>query len=337
MAVPATRDRPMQFAEAKKALLAILGDGQFHSGTELARTLRLSRTAVWESIHELEALGLEVSAVPGKGYRLERTLELLSEASIRAFLSRSVQGLTFHLEIHDQLDSTSTHLAKKPAAGPTVCLAEAQTHGRGRLGRTWLSPFGGNICLSVLWHFDDHSAIAGLSLAVGVAVTRALIKAGVSGVGLKWPNDILWQGRKLGGILVEVSGEVHGRHAVIIGIGLNVYIPPGRGRIIDQAWVDLTQIAGNPPPSRNHLIALTLNELLPMLRDFGQSGLPAVLDEWRAYHCLDGQAVTLHQGERRISGRVAGVTDRGLLVLDCGDEGRREFASGDVRLRADVW
>jgi BirA family biotin operon repressor/biotin-[acetyl-CoA-carboxylase] ligase len=205
------------------------------------------------------------------------------------------------------------------------------------LGRTWLSPFGGNICLSVLWHFDDHSVIAGLSLAVGVAVTRALIKAGVSGVGLKWPNDILWQGRKLGGILVEVSGEVHGRHAVIIGIGLNVYISPERGRIIDQAWVDLTQIAGNAPPSRNHLIALTLNELLPMLRDFGQSGLPAVLDEWRAYHCLDGQAVTLHQGARRISGRVAGVTDRGLLVLDCGDEGRREFASGDVRLRADVW
>jgi BirA family biotin operon repressor/biotin-[acetyl-CoA-carboxylase] ligase len=326
----------MQFPRSKKALLGLLSDGHFHSGAELARTLGVSRTAIWRLIHELEALGLELSAVTGKGYRLSQTLELLSEESIVSFLSEPAQALASRLEIHDELDSTNSHLTRQAGAGGAVCLAEFQSAGRGRVGRIWLSPFGGNICLSVSWHFDDHAVISGLSLAVGVAVVRALGQAGVAGIGLKWPNDILWCGRKLGGILLEVSGEAHGRHAVVIGIGLNLYISPGGGQAIDQAWTDLTQITGGVLPSRNRLIALVLNELLPMLSDYGQVGLRALLDEWRSYHCLDGEPVTLHQGERRIRGRVAGVNDAGLLLLDCEDGERRQFASGDVRLRADV-
>jgi len=326
----------MQFPLPKKALLNLLSDGQFHSGEELARTLGLSRTAIWHLIHELETLGLELSAVPGKGYRLSRTLELLDEDLIRAFLSEAALPLAPRLEIHDELDSTNSHLARQAEGSPAVCLAETQTAGRGRLGRTWLSPFGGNILMSVSWHFDDHAAIVGLSLGVGVAVIRALKCSGVAEAGLKWPNDILWRGRKLGGILLEVSGEAHGRHAVVIGIGLNLHIPPKHGRNIDQAWTDLVQVSGAAVPSRNRLIASVLNELLPLLRDYAQAGLTALLDEWRAYHCLHGKPVIVHQGEHRIRGLVAGVTDAGLLVLDCEEGGRREFASGDVRLRADV-
>jgi len=326
----------MQFPIPKKALLRLLADGRFHSGAELARDLGLSRTAIWNLIHELESLGLEICAVRGKGYRLNRPLELLCETSIRGYLSEPASALASSLEIHDELDSTNSHLARQAAAGAAVCLAEVQSAGRGRVGRIWLSPLGGNIYLSVLWHFDDHSAFAGLSLAVGVAVIRALRQAGVDGANLKWPNDILWHARKLGGILLEASGEAHGRHAIMIGIGLNLYMPPGRGQGIDQAWTDLAQIMGGAIPPRNRLIALLLNELLPMLRDYGQTGLRAFLDEWRAYHCFDGQLVTLQQGTHRISGRVAGVTETGLLVLECEEGGRREFASGDMRLRADV-
>jgi BirA family biotin operon repressor/biotin-[acetyl-CoA-carboxylase] ligase len=326
----------MQFPLPKKALLGLLSDGQFHSGEELAQSLGLSRTGIWNLIHELEALGLKLSAVPGKGYRLSRPLELLKEESIRAFLSEAVLPLASRLELHDELDSTNSHLVRQAGAERVVCLAETQTAGRGRLGRTWLSPFGGSICMSVAWHFDDHRAIAGLSLGVGVAVIRALKQAGVAEVGLKWPNDILWQGCKLGGILLEVSGEVHGRHAVVIGIGLNFHVPTEHARTIDQAWTDLAQVTGGAIPSRNRLIAAILNELLPLLRDYSQAGLAPLLAEWRSYHCLHGKAVIVHQGERRIRGLVAGVTDTGLLVLDCEEGGQQEFASGDVRLRADV-
>ena len=329
----------MQFSIPKKTLLRLLADGRFHSGAKLARLLGLSRTAVWSLIHEFKALGLEVSAVPGRGYRLSRSIELLSEAEIRAQLSESAQSHLTGLEIHDELDSTNTRLVLLSHQGATtgsVCLSEYQSAGRGRIGRVWQTPFGGNICVSLLWHFEDHSGIAGLSLAVGVALMRALRLAGVEGAGLKWPNDVLWKGRKLAGILIEVSGEAHGRHAVVIGVGVNLYIPPGCGHSIDQGWTDLTQITKGAPPSRNRLIALMLDELLTLLRNYGRKGLPAYLSEWRDHHCFEGQMVILHQGDRQIRGRVAGVNEDGLLFLDCEGGARRMFASGDVRLRPDA-
>jgi BirA family biotin operon repressor/biotin-[acetyl-CoA-carboxylase] ligase len=321
----------------KKNLLRLLADQRFHSGTELAAELGVSRTAVWKAIRELESLGLEIAAVSGKGYRVASPLELLDAAAIRAELSPAAKGLLASLEIHDELDSTNTHLMRAAATGArlgTVCLAETQTAGRGRIGRDWISPFGANIYLSLLWRFDEPSRVAGLSLAVGVGVVRALAGLGVDGIGLKWPNDVLWGERKLGGILLEVTGEAHGRCAVVIGLGLNRYISPVLGRSIDQAWADLSQAAGAALPPRNRLAAALLNELLPLLEEYGERGLAATLPEWRRHHRLQGREATIHQGEARIRGRIADVTAAGLLVLQCEDGRLREFASGDVRLRA---
>lgn len=329
----------MQFSKHLQQLLALLADGHFHSGVELARSLGLSRSAVWGLVHEMETLGLAVNAISGKGYRLEKPLELLDAAAIRAVLSTSARALLANLEIHHVLDSTNDWLAGQAAEGAvsgSVCLAECQTAGKGRMGRVWQAPFGGNICLSLLWRFEDQAAIAGLSLSVGAAIIRALHRAGVEGAGLKWPNDILWQGRKLGGILMQVSGEVNGQHAVVIGLGLNGHIPPASAEAIDQPWTDLSLISGEAFLSRNRLIASVLDELLPMLADYGSVGLAAHLDEWRKYHCFNGAAVVLQQGERLIRGRVAGVNEEGLLLLDCEEGGRRAFASGDVRLRLDA-
>ena len=330
----------MLFPASRKTLLALLADGDFKSGASLAKALALSRTGVWNRMRELKAIGLEFTAISGKGYRLIRPLELLDETAIRSGLSPAVQALIPCLDLHDELDSTNTHLlglaaTASPNAG-TVCLAEFQTAGRGRIGRVWQSPFGGNIFLSLLWWFEDHTAFAGLSLAIGVAIVRALRLAGVDGIALKWPNDILWQGKKLGGILVEVSGETHGRYAVVIGIGLNIHIPAQQAAAIDQAWVDLAEITAGKPPSRNRLIALLLNELIPLLADYPERGLRAYLDEWRQAHSHVGKPAALHIGDKIIKGKVLGVNDAGLLMLDCAADGIKTFASGDLRLRTET-
>ncbi|WP_026609380.1 biotin--[acetyl-CoA-carboxylase] ligase [Methylocaldum szegediense] len=326
----------MQYDELTKTLLHVLSDNGFHSGTELAGRLGISRTAVWKAVRALELRGIEIAALPGRGYRVVQPLELLNETAIRAALKPEVACLLSALHVYDELDSTNTHLmrlAAERAPSGVVCLAETQTAGKGRIGRTWLSPLGANVYLSVLWRYDDHALIAGLSLAVGVAVIRALEKCGVVGVGLKWPNDLLWEGRKLGGILLEASGEAHGGCAVVVGLGINRYIPSAVGREIDQAWVDLSTVAGESAPSRNRLIASILNELLPLLNDYQHTGLRHYLPEWRRYHHLNGREVVVRQGDIETVGTVADITEEGLLVLTCKDGKRREFASGDVQLR----
>ena len=291
-------------------------------------------------MRELKELGLEFSAISGKGYCLSRPVELLDGQAIQKALSPATKPQIAEIEIHDELDSTNSRLMGLASGGSasagTVCLAEYQTKGRGRVGRVWHTPFGGNICLSLLWRFEDFNAFSGLSLAVGVAIVRALRTEGVPGVGLKWPNDILWRGSKLGGILLEVSGEAHGRYAVVIGIGLNVHIPAGRAGDIDQAWVDLDQVTAGHPPSRNRLIAGLLNELFLLLPDYPAQGLQSYIGEWRQWHCQAGQPAVLHLGGQAIRGVVSGVSDDGLLMLDCEEGGLRKFASGDLRLRTDA-
>jgi len=322
----------------RQSLLRLLADGHFHSGAALARELGVSRTVVWSLIHELGVLGLDVHAVHGKGYRLSAPLEWLDADAIRQGLPAMSLRLLADLEIHERLDSTNTHLMNRARAGApagSVCLAEAQTAGKGRLGRSWLSPFGGGIALSLLWRFDDYAHMAGLSLAVGVAALRALRRLGVEGVRLKWPNDILWQGRKLGGILLEAAGEAHGGAAVVIGLGLNARIPAEIGQAIDQDWTDLARIAPEVSGLRNRLAAELLDGLLRVLADYEQVGLAAYLDEWRASHALEGHRVTVTLGERVLRGRVAGVSPEGLLLLD-GEDGRRhQVAAGDVRVRVE--
>jgi len=319
-----------------KALIELLGDGRCHSGTELAERLGISRAAVWKHIRGLETLGLSVTALPGRGYRLLSPVEWLSEPAIRADLSPVAAGLLGALELHDALDSTNSHLlrsAQQGAVTGTVCLAEYQHAGRGRIGREWISPFGANLYLSVLWRFEDPAQVSGLSLAVGVAVVRALRALGLPGISLKWPNDLLWDGAKLGGILLEVVGEAHGQCAVVIGLGLNRHVPAAAAAAIDQPWTDLGRVGDSPPPERNALAAALLNELLPLLRDYSGQGLRPYLPEWRAAHAHAGQPATLLVGDARIDGHIVDVTDDGLLLLEDQDGRLRQFASGDVRLR----
>ncbi len=326
-------------SNTRKQLLALLADGQFHSGTALAHLLAVSRSAVWKQLQCLEAWGIEIVAVTGKGYKLQRPLQLLDQAQIESALLPAVAALIQRLEVHDELTSTNSYLldiAQQQPANAWVCLAEYQTAGKGRRGRTWVSPFGHNIYLSLLWRFQDGpAAIAGLSLAVGVAVIRALRQAGITEAGLKWPNDIYWRGRKLAGILIEVSGESSGPCHAVIGLGLNLYLPPVQAEAIEQAWVDLQQIVGEPfTLQRNRWVALLLNEIVPVVADYPTRNLSDYVSEWRNYDCMSGQAVNIFMGEQVFAGIVRGVDDQGLLLLEDDAGNLRTFASGEVSFRA---
>lgn len=325
----------MLLADKQKKILTLLADGEFHSGTLLAETLGISRAAVWKHTKQLsEQLDLTITAVSGKGYRLDNALELLAVEKIEAALNKQSKALISGLEIHDQIDSTNRYLveqARQQATSGWVCFAEQQTAGKGRRGREWVSPFGSNIYLSIGWQFPQggYAAIAGLSLAVGVTVIRALREQHVDEVGLKWPNDILCQGKKLGGILIEVTGESDGPCSAVIGIGLNLFLPESKAHTITQAWTDITQITGQRA-ARNALAGSLLNHLLPVLAGFETVGIKAYLDEWRRYDCLKGLPATLFIAQQAITGIVEGVNDDGLLLLKRDNGTVQAFASGEV-------
>lgn len=214
-----------------------------------------------------------------------------------------------------------------------ICLAERQTVGRGRLGRRWVSPFGRNIYLSILWRYPLAPAqLGGLSLACGVAVARALQALGVEGVGLKWPNDVHWQRRKLAGLLLEVAGEAQGPSLVVVGVGLNLRLLASEAASIDQPWVDLREVSGEQAPGRNAMAAALIEHLTATLSGYARVGLAPDLEDWRRLDAYQGEAVTLHAGQHAIAGRHCGIDAQGNLVLETND-GRRVFAAGEVSLR----
>ena len=325
----------MQISDKQKKILMLLADGQFHSGTELAVALNVSRSAICKQLKGLYDFGIQHSAVSGKGYRLDYPLELLDLTTITQLLSQDHQSLISTLEIHDSLNSTNSYLvdyAQQQAASGFVCFAEHQSTGRGRRGRTWVSPYGNNLYMSILWRFQQGgiAATAGLSLAVGIAVIRALKQHDILDVGLKWPNDIYSQGKKLGGILIEVSGETDGPCSAVIGVGLNLFLPASEAITINQAWTDLTKVTGAAPISRNQLAATLLSHMLDIVNGFETLGIQAYLDEWRSYDCLKGQAATLYIGLQQIDGIVEGIDDKGLLLINKTDGTIQAFASGEV-------
>ncbi len=324
--------------DKQKKLLLLLADGEFHSGTELAKALGISRSAIWKQVNGLAEWGLQHSAVSGKGYRLEYPLELLDACQIHDAINEQTRSLLSSFEIFDQIDSTNRYLVERAqhhAPSGSVCLAEHQTAGKGRRGRQWVSPYGRNIYLSLLWRFQQGpSSISGLSLAIGVAVIRALKQHHIDAIGLKWPNDIYSQGKKLGGILVEVSGESDGPCSAVIGLGLNLWLPENQAQSISQPWTDLSKITGQKSLSRNKLAGTLLNHLLPIIAGYEAVGINAYLDEWRGYDCLSGKFADLFIGQQHFSGLMRGIDNHGMLLVERPDGTVQTFASGEVSFRS---
>ena len=312
-------------------ILKTLGDGCFHSGAQLGRSLGISRTAVWKHLQALGELGLDIFAVTGRGYRLAQPLELLNRDAIVKTMKTEARSMLSGLELHTQLDSTNSYISGNAASLPTgyACLAEFQSSGRGRRGRTWVSPYGANVYLS---RFSvSPTALNGLGLVSGVAIARALRQAGLQNIGLKWPNDVIWQGRKLAGTLLEMSGESNGPINVVFGIGLNVRMPTKAGRHIDQAWVDMETALGKSV-SRNNLAGLLLQHLLMALQQFEAKGLAPFIIEWQLWDLVTGKTIRLKLPNETITGIAKGIDHNGCLLLQCRGT-ISSYMAGEVSVR----
>jgi BirA family transcriptional regulator, biotin operon repressor / biotin---[acetyl-CoA-carboxylase] ligase len=320
------------------ALLLLLADGEMHSGEWLAAELRQTRAAVWKGVQRLRALGIEVQALARRGYRLKQPVELLDAQRIRAELAPEWQSHLHQLELLFDVDSTNTRLlgATPPPPGTAdVCLTELQHAGRGRLGRRWIAPFGSGIAMSVGWTCSDVvRTLPALSLGVGVAVSRALARAGADGTSLKWPNDIWYRDRKLGGVLIEMRAEAGGPAHVVIGVGLNVWLPEEARRQIEASGAAVAAVADacRGRPSRNLLAGAILDELLSMLLHYERFGFPAFRDAWIALDGLKDRQAQVLVGGATIKGIARGVDADGALLLETGDRMQR-FVSGEASLR----
>lgn len=322
-------------------LLALLASGEPVSGAVLAARVGISRRTVWKQIEALRARGVPVQARGGAGYRLPWPLQMLDAGRIRAALPAPCVQLLGNLEVHGELDSTSSELQRRLATAEdlSVVLAESQSAGRGRRGRGWLSPPGLNIYLSCLKRFESgFAALSGLSLAIGVIVLRALDELDIRGVGLKWPNDVLAAPGcevrgKLAGILVELSGEPQGTCAAIVGVGLNLRLTPALQRQAGQPTCDLAGLSAGVPPDRNRVAALLIAALVHGLHQFQSQGLAAFVDDYARHDLLRDEPLQWSGALGQFEGVGAGIDARGALKVRLPDGSLRHIDSADVTVR----
>lgn len=308
------------------ALLSLLSDGKFHSGTALAQHLKVSRASIWKGIAFLRRLSVPIQAISGRGYRWYEPMELLCKEKIFSLVDPSTQSHISKIEVLKVVASTNDYLLQQLKRGlppGALCVAEGQSAGRGRMGRRWHSPLGANIYLSFYWRFPNKLYdLSGVSLVVACALLESLKKITIlpPGLGIKWPNDIWYHGAKLGGILIE-SANNHAAKTIdftdmVIGVGVNVAMPWQENH---SQWTDLTQVIGSVP-SRNTLIAYFLNALIPLLIRFQQEGFAPFHPLWLQYDLLRGKTVKLTTLNQQEEGIAQGVNERGELFVKVGEQ-----------------
>ena len=328
-------------------VFAQLADGRFQSGEALAQALGVSRSAIWKAVRTLRALGATLHAVPNRGYRLRSGAhpepasgsEALDAGRITPLLPASARASVRGVETAWTVDSTNSVLLRRPNPPFGMCeafLAEYQSAGRGRRGRAWLAPPGGAICLSLNWSFREAPPDLGaLGLAIGVCTLRALRGVGLEGASLKWPNDILVEGRKLGGILIELRAESGGPASVVIGIGLNVALGETLLAEIERTGMPATDLvaSGVRRPSRNALAAALIGQMVEGLKRYESEAMRPFIEEWRSADALQGLQIEVRTAAGKVGGWAKGIDLHGALVVET-PHGLQRFISGEVTVRA---
>lgn len=258
----------------------------------------------------------------------------LSETSIRqAINSHDLGALNCH--IFSSIDSTNRYLKELATSNAIeICCAETQTLGRGRFGRSWYSPFGENIYFSLRAPiFCDLSKLAGLSLVISLAVLKALKNIGINhAIDIKWPNDLLWMGRKLSGSLIELIPNTSSAQ-LVIGVGLNVNSVTENAPLLDKPWCSLYDISKRYF-DRNVLIAELIIQINQYLHQFLAQGFSTFIPEWQQHDYLYERSITVSQPTGRITGKAMGINDAGQLILVNEQGGTHYLSSGDTSLQA---
>ncbi len=302
------------------SLLERLSDGRFHSGQALGDALSVSRSAIWKQINKLRKIGIDVHSVTGHGYRIPGGLSLLDRDRILGALSQDLPWLEEALDIRFTVDSTNLEGMRLVQQGVDRCLllTEHQSAGRGRRGRRWVSPLGHNVYMSLIWRFQSGiSALEGLSLMTALSVKQALSTFSLPGLAVKWPNDVLLDGRKLAGILLEVQGDVDGPCRVVFGIGVNTRIPEMMADAIDQPFSDISSATGRSV-DRNAVVIALVERLVRNIEQFEADGFSPFRQLWQDGDAYQGRMVEVRSGEYVQTGRVAGVDGGGRLLLEQG-------------------
>ncbi|MDA7742128.1 bifunctional biotin--[acetyl-CoA-carboxylase] ligase/biotin operon repressor BirA [Francisellaceae bacterium] len=310
-------------------LCNILSDLNFHDGTALGEQLGISRAAIWKMIQKLQNYGVTIQSIKGKGYQIDAPLWLLDAKMIQEESKLpELELMTF-----EEVNSTNTYLMQHKASSPQACLAEHQTLGKGRFDRAWASPFGQNIYLSVaLQLHQDMSTLGGLSLAIGIEVCELLenLYALTCPLSLKWPNDILYDDKKLAGILVEAQVEANGSCRLIIGIGININMVSQQE--IPTPWTSIKQII-QKDINRNTLAANLISSIHDCANNFDSKGLTHYQTRWNERDYLHGKAVTLKHFKNGVSGVAEGIDAQGHLLIKLSDGEQKTFSSGETTLQ----
>ena len=313
-------------------ILHLLADGQFHSGEVLAQRFKVTRATIWNAVKHAESLGVEVFSVRGRGYKLPQAIELLDKNLVLAAIGE--QREWFNVQLLDEVASTNTYLMQQKGVAHATCIAaHVQTKGKGRRGRTWVSQLGASLTFSLLWRFQcGAAALSGLSLAVGVALIRAFNSLGVNDAQLKWPNDVLVDGKKLAGILIELQGDLEGPSAAVIGVGVNLNLPKNVLNSIDQPAIDLVAMSAKSI-NQSELLGVILKHLADVLSAFESHGFIGLRDEWLSYHAYQNKPVRmLLPNGTDVQGVVKSVADDGILLVETA-LGLQRFSAGEISLR----
>ena len=307
-------------------------NGGFLSGTYIASRLGVTRAAVWKAIRLLKKDGYLIESSPAKGYRLRRSPDLCIPDLRRILPPGSVIGR--EILFFESVSSTNTvamEMAAQGCAEGTIVMAETQTTGKGRLGRSWISPAGKNLYMSIVLRpaMSPRDATA-LTLLSAVACASAIRSFSSVAVTIKWPNDIIVGDRKLGGILTEIKADIDRiTHAVVgIGINVNLSIADMSDEIKDIATSVIDQTG--EPSSRTELAGEVIKEFNKWYGLLMTRGKKVIIDEWLALSSTIGKHVLVSSGKVHLEGSAEGIDDEGLLILKLADGTYRKVSAGDV-------
>ncbi len=327
--LPMDTPMPKKIPDNLLKIVKILNDGQYHDGDSMGELLQLTRSAVWKTVKKLQNYGVNIDSIKGKGYLLQEPLLLMNHHEIKNNIPKNIE-----ISVFETIDSTNQYLKQfKNNKHPKICIAEQQTAGKGRFNREWHSPFGKNIYLSCLYPFQkDVSELAGLSLLTSLAVIKTLNEMGVNKhLFVKWSNDIVFNGKKLAGNLIEIQAETHAACQAIIGIGLNVNMLHDEENKISQHWTAVCQIL-HQYIDRNDLCIRLINHLIAYLKKFETQGFEIFIDEWDKVDYLKNKFISLHIFNEKITGKVLGINSQGYLLLQQNDGKVRVCSSGEAGL-----